>query len=222
MDHAKPNPTSDWMKFLNPDSLKGNLIACSLFLAAYETLKSSVIKQIRGFYTLSFDANGRALTRDAYKREVVDLHKKLLPASILWLRSRDVINDADVERLEEITIHRNEIVHQLPELVMTVGKEVNFELLTRICELVTKIDTWWILNFEVDVNPDFDGREINASEVHSGNMIFLQMLTQIAAGEEPTAYLEGFQRLLARHGGNPSGHKRIERKARTAPWTRTG
>lgn len=38
-----------WAKLVNPDSLRSNLIAASIFLAAYEILRASVIDHIKDF-----------------------------------------------------------------------------------------------------------------------------------------------------------------------------
>ena len=55
MGRQKKDPFLHWAKFLNPESLKSNLIAASLFLAAYETLRASAIEQIRSFLTIKFN-----------------------------------------------------------------------------------------------------------------------------------------------------------------------
>lgn len=43
-----------WAKFLNPEVLRGNPIAASIFLAAYEMLRASVIERIRSFFSHEF------------------------------------------------------------------------------------------------------------------------------------------------------------------------
>ncbi len=53
MDTRKKGAYLDLEKFLNPDTLRGNLIAASRFLAAYETLRASIMDQIRGFLLLT-------------------------------------------------------------------------------------------------------------------------------------------------------------------------
>ena len=49
----KPDPNKhqkkareSWLKFLNPDSLRTNLLLASLYLSAYEILRNSIMDQI--------------------------------------------------------------------------------------------------------------------------------------------------------------------------------
>ena len=197
MDRPKKDVFPDWAKFLNPESLKGNLIAASLFLAAYESLCASVIDQIRGFYTHGFDEHG-PIVDDAYGVKVLSRDKSPLRASLLWLKERDVVTEDDMAAFDDIRLHRNELAHNLPEFIMTAGKDINLRLLDRICELVTKIDRWWILEVEIPTDPDFDGEGVDTDGVLSMRMVFLQMMIQIAADKDSAVYWEQFQKLCGR------------------------
>jgi len=48
---------------------------------------------------------------------------------------------------------------------------------------LNKIERWWILEFEIPVNPDFDGKKINEGDVQSGMTIFLDYLMLVANAE---------------------------------------
>jgi hypothetical protein len=52
MDRTPQEVTKDWEKFLNPDSLKANLVRASVYLASYELLKSAVVENPRGFINM--------------------------------------------------------------------------------------------------------------------------------------------------------------------------
>jgi hypothetical protein len=59
-----------------------------------------------------------------------------------------------------------------------------------ICQLVAKIDRWWIREVEIPSNPDFDDQNLDTiddSEITSGNMVFLQLLIQTATGDDADA-----------------------------------
>ena len=47
-----------WERFLNPESLRANVVAGSLFIAAFEMLKSSIIDRIRDFFSTGFNQSG--------------------------------------------------------------------------------------------------------------------------------------------------------------------
>jgi len=47
-----------WERFLNPQSLRANLVVGSLFIAAFEMLKDSIIDHIRDFFSTGFNQAG--------------------------------------------------------------------------------------------------------------------------------------------------------------------
>ncbi len=149
MASRKKDVTLDWVKFLNPESLRGNLIGASLFLTAYETLKSTIINQIRNFYTNGFDENGFIID-ETYKVKVLSLDKSPLRASLLWLKEHDVIKDSDLDLVDRIREHRNELAHDLGKFISDADAEINVRLLEGIYDLTSKIDRWWILGYRPD------------------------------------------------------------------------
>jgi hypothetical protein len=44
-----------WKRFLDPEVLRPNLILASIYIAAFEVLKNSIIERIRDFYVAGFD-----------------------------------------------------------------------------------------------------------------------------------------------------------------------
>ena len=185
-----------WRKFLNPESLRSNLILASLYLAAYETLKNSIIDQIKSFFTFEKSAQQEGIDTK-YAADVMSLDKSPLRASALWLERQCVIDAHDMAKLDAIRKHRNDIAHSLPRFVSTVESHVDLSLLQAILELVAKVDRWWLMEFEIPSNSDFDGKNIDSSNCQSGNMIFLGMLIRIATGKPEGAgeYLQQWEKL---------------------------
>ena len=176
-----------WFKFLDPEELKSNLQTASLFITAWELLKDSIISYPRQFFSNTFK-DGVWIPSQEYKTEVLSKHKKILIASYLWLMELNVINDNDIEIIKEIVDHRNDITHELPKYLSDSEFEINISLFRKIFELISKIDTWWIINVEVAINPDYDGEEINESDVLSGRMITLYLMLEIISGND--SYLQ--------------------------------
>ena len=195
-DTDRKKAHESWLKFLNPESLRCSLILASLYLAAYEILRTSIIDQIKSFYTIGCPADAKTADPQ-YTTDVVSLDKSPLRASALWLQRRGVLDASDLIKLDSIREHRNAIAHDLPKFVTTTEAHVDVSLFQAICELVAKVDRWWIVEFEIPVNSDFDGKDIDSSGCQSGNMIFLHMLVQIAIGspEDPEFYYRKFQKL---------------------------
>jgi hypothetical protein len=182
-----------WAKFLNPEVLRGNLIVASIFLAIYEMLRTSVIDRIRDFFSHEF-RDGEWIASEDYQTKCLALDKSPLRASLLWLKQMSAIDDADIARVDRIREHRNELAHDLPKFLGTADTEVNVQLLVGIYELVTKIDRWWIREFDMTTDPDLDGREVADEDITWGNMIFIQMMLRIATGEDSGAIWKEFQK----------------------------
>lgn len=51
-----------------------------------------------------------------------------------------------------------------------------------VVSLLRKIETWWIVNVEIPINPDYDGQEIDEAGIVPGPVLSLQMLIEVASG----------------------------------------
>ncbi|MEA5451279.1 hypothetical protein VB780_22045 [Leptolyngbya sp. CCNP1308] len=193
MNTPKDQAYRSLAKFLNPESLRGNLIAASIFLTAYELLRTSIIDRIRNFFTYEFNEHRGVISED-YKCKVLSLDKSLLRASLLWLKEMSAIDDTDIELVDEMRKHRNELAHNLPKFISTADAEININLLGSIYELLTKIDRWWIKEVEIPTNPDFDDQEVADDEIQSGTMLCMQMMLRIATDENASVFWDEFQK----------------------------
>lgn len=186
MQQYQQDAFQSWAKFLNPASLKSSLIVASLFLAAYETLRNSIIEHIRNLFTHGFNENGWSID-PKYQADVLSRHKSPLRASLLWFREMNVVDDSDIDLVDRIREHRNQVAHDLPKFIATIDADINVELIGAILQLVTKIDRWWVRAIEIPTNPVFDDQDVDCipdNEITSGNMLFLQLMIQVATGED--------------------------------------
>ncbi len=99
MSERRKRALRGWAKFLNPEILRNNLIVTSIFLAAFEMLRASVINRIRSFLSHDF-RDGEWITSEDYKTTCLALDNSPLRASLLWLKQMSAINDADMARVE--------------------------------------------------------------------------------------------------------------------------
>lgn len=182
MSTPKEQARRSWEKFLNPSSLRSNLITASLFLTAYELLQDSVVARIRDFFSVDFEENGGIASED-YKEKVLSLDRSRLKASLLWLREVDALSDADIALVDDIRIHRNEIAHELPKLVMTADAEIDIKLLRSIYKLIEKIEFWWIRNVDIPTDPELFGQQIDDADIMPGRVICMNMLIRVATEE---------------------------------------
>lgn len=182
----KENVKKSWLNFLNPKTLRSNLIAASVFLSAFEILKDCIIERPKEFYTTGFNENGLIIDED-YKLKVLSLKKSPLYASLDWFKKKNAINQNDIDIFTEIKKCRNELAHELTNFITTGIKNdptPNFEL---IIELLGKIERWWVYHVEFALNPDFDNVDVDEKEIIPGRLITIQMLINIALGSEEEA-----------------------------------
>ncbi|HEX4145679.1 MAG TPA: hypothetical protein VHY91_19390 [Pirellulales bacterium] len=184
MDTSKADAFRGWAKLLHPKALKSNLVTAALFLISYEVLMQSIVKRLKDFCCFGEDGE---TTGPTYRREVLALHKNKVTASLLWLKGSDAVDDADIALVNQIRKHRNDLAHEMPKFLASSGSEIDVKLLVSMHDLICKIDRWWIREVEIPINPDFAGKEIDDSEIQSGNMIMLSIMLRAAVGDEDKA-----------------------------------
>lgn len=186
-----------WERFLDPDVVRPSLFLATMFITTFEILKNSVVDRIRDFHTNSFDQNGPAVDPD-YQHKVASRNKSILYASLDWLREHEAIDHSDLETFERLKKTRNQLAHQLFDVVTGQAEsdhEVKFDVLV---ELLRKIEVWWVVNVEIATNPEYDGEEIDEERIVPGAILSLQMLIQVASGN--TELLGAWRK--ARSNGN--------------------
>lgn len=178
-----PSATEQWEQLLTPAVMQEKLISASLYVTAFELLKESIIGRIRSFYMVGFDADGDVID-EKYETVVLSKNKSPLLASLGWLSENDVIDENDRHAFERIRNTRNLLAHELPAMVMG-GKDFHHvERFQELVALLKKVEVWWVVNMEIPVNPDFDGKEIDEEGIVPGPVIMLQMMLEVLSGNE--------------------------------------
>lgn len=145
-----------WERFLNPEVLRAQIICASVYIAAFESLKESIVARIRGFYWIGFDEDGHK-TDPGYKTEVLARNRSPVFASLDWLKERNAIDETDVEVFRAVKLCRNVLVHELISLLSEKGLPADFnECFEKMVALHRKIELWWIMEVEIPTNPQFD------------------------------------------------------------------
>ncbi|WP_324680949.1 hypothetical protein [Hymenobacter sp. GOD-10R] len=147
-------------KITDPATIKRNLMIASLFVTAFEMLKSSVEDKIKGLLceiTGFDDEKGTVKTKvtPTYRAAILDrdipeiTNKKsdfqVFYASCLWFQDSGAITEEEVKDLQAIRKHRNLITHNPVRLLVDDAVDVNLELLRKAHHMLNKIDKWWIL-----------------------------------------------------------------------------
>jgi hypothetical protein len=187
---------ASWEKFLHPETLRANLLAISLFVAAFEMFKNLVIEKPETFFSNGFDKNGLALT-ETYRTEVLSRSKSRLHASVLWFREMGAINDADIQTFDAIRRHRNEVTHDLIHFLADANRNFDNTKFQALVDLLLKIEKWWFINFEAAIDPDMLPDGANPEDVIPGSIMSLQLMLDIALGNEPEEgyYYNAFKKM---------------------------
>jgi hypothetical protein len=164
----------DWMKFLDENEVKFQLITASLYLTAYDLLIDTVIRKIEEFYTDGFDENGFIIGKK-YKTEVRGLYKKdIVIASTKWLVQNNVISELELERIKLFKEHRNELAHELTKMISDSDANTKTEFISEIRDLYFKIQKWWFIEFECKINPDLG--KLDTDKLDYDEVLMMQML----------------------------------------------
>lgn len=173
-----------WEKFLNPAVLKNNLIAISLFITAFEMFKDRVVEKPESFFTNGFNEEG-LIVDEQYKTEVLSLSKSKLYASLLWFRKMEAIEQTDLDIFDSIRKHRNEVAHEPMDFLANAKRNFDASKFRDLISLLGKIEKWWLTNFELSIDPDILPKGANQDDVIPGPIWSLQLMLDIALGNEP-------------------------------------
>ncbi len=179
-----PDVLNAWENFLNPNILRPFLINASLYITGFEVLKDAIIDRIKSFYMIGFDKSGN-IASDDYKREVLSRNKSKLYASLLWLQENQVIDNDELKKFNKIKDLRNQIAHELMDIVGSNIPEVDFkQKFTDLIYLLNKIEKWWVMNLEIPTNPDMDDRNIDERAITPGSVLTMQLMMYVAVGDK--------------------------------------
>lgn len=185
------NTTISWEKLLHPKTLKTNLMSISLFITAFEVFKANIIEKPETFYLKGFDENGLIIDEKRYNDQVLSLssRKNKLYASLHWFERRGAITNSDIEFFDEIRKHRNEIAHEPMCFLIEHKKNLELSKFKDLIKLFSKIEKWWLINFEAAIDPKVFPEGVKPEEVIPGPIWSLRLMLNIALGNEPE---EGF------------------------------
>lgn len=120
----------------------------------------------------SWDGKGKPKPGGKYKAEVQAKDKDdLVMASCHWFEEQKVLTSEDVEFIKAARKHRGNLAHEMPNVLLRSGEQVDIQGLKRICELAYRIDNWWLVNME-------DA----PAEAQSVGAMLLRYLTEVVIG----------------------------------------
>jgi len=184
-----PKVRQSWEEFLSPEVTRPRLIAASLYITCFEALKDFVVGRIRSFFSTGFDESGDRID-PKYQADVRSRNRSEVYACLEWLKEMQAIGDGDVAVFDRVKACRNVLAHELFSALASEGLPSDFDqCFSDMGALLRKIEVWWITNVEIPTNPDFDGTEVDEDEIVPGPIIGIQLLMDIALGDEERSRL---------------------------------
>lgn len=193
----------DIKKLFTPEILKRNLILASLISTAFEIMKDSLIIQPYSFFGLvEYDKyfnlvknRNEKMVSEKFLKELKQIQKNLprkeqgdeLKVIMLWFKKNKVLTDEDIKTIIKIRVFRNKITHELLNFLADSDYKVDIKYLFEIKEIVEKVDVWWIMEFTIPTDPQFDNIEIDDRDIESGRVFFLDHFLSIATDLGSTA-----------------------------------
>ncbi|WP_353141024.1 DUF4145 domain-containing protein [Acinetobacter pragensis] len=181
------NHREQWERFLNPEIFRDRLINISMYITIYEMLKDSIINRIKDFYIMPVIEFDDFEGKEKYKSEVLSKSKNHLYASIAWLVESHVIDENDKNTIEILKDYRNYLAHEMSNVIFNGDvNELNEKFLLAYI-LIIKIENWWITNFEIPINSDFQDinlENMDLENIQSGKKLMIDMALSVISGND--------------------------------------
>lgn len=164
---------------IDPEALANKLAASTIrvalqragmFLTGWELLASDIVDGVRQFFETR-----PGVVDPHYQRDVLARHKSPLEASALWLVEQGALTFEQAERVCALRVHRNEIAHELAKLLVDPSHEINTKLLSEMATIIRAVGVFWG-RIAVDVNGDFDGKEVKDEDIRSSASLLMAHL----------------------------------------------
>lgn len=170
---------------LSPEAVRLTLIRAGCFLTAYELIKVSVLDEVKGFFCNGIKDGEFTYDEDSYRRSVLSLSEDgRFDASCKWLVLMEALTEDEAALLREVHIHRMEIAHELPRLLVDPNFFVKADLLVKAIECLRALGVFWG-SIAVQTDPTWDGEEVDYTEIKSGSLLLMEYLASLANLESP-------------------------------------
>ena len=165
---------------LSHESMTRTLVRAGMLLSAYELIKLQVIDGVRDFFwTGQVDDDGNREYDPGYETDVKARDKSLFKASCSWLVEMDALTQDQASALEDVRVHRNEIAHELPKILIDPDFEVNVGVLVDATICLRRLDVFWG-RISMDTDPQWDSTDVEDKDIWSGPSLLMASLVEIA------------------------------------------
>ncbi|ELV8746746.1 hypothetical protein QNF06_004293 [Vibrio vulnificus] len=157
------------------DDLTRVLTYAGFILVSFELVKSLIVKPIKAFYQdTTFDGG----IFKSFEEDVLSRHKDIFQASLLYLRDfMKTLDSEDVEIIQSLRKHRNELAHDLPNMLGELNVDEQSNLLEQTGKVLLKLSNYRSF-MEIGADPEFkhvDWDSVKSSEY----LLFEEVLNKV-------------------------------------------
>jgi hypothetical protein len=189
---------------LAPVRIRSTLSFAGLLMIVYELVKQIVMEDVRGFYLCGFDETGMVYDEEGYAQQVTSLDKSKFRAAAKWLVNSGAIANEQVEVLERLRSHRNDIAHELVKYIIDPNEEPDADLFIQVMEVVRAITRFWT-QVEIDIGTFGHRGDVTPDDA--------QPLSMIILGKLIDAYIEGLPDAGEHSDAQPQDDQQAETSA---------
>ncbi len=160
----------------NEEDLTRLLTYAGFILVAFELVKGLIVKPIKLFYwNTTF---GEGLPFKSYEEDVMTRHKNEFEACLLYLRDFvEAIDNEDLLTIQKLRKHRNELAHNLPNLIYKLDMEENLKLLERVDKTLSRLSNYNTY-IEIGADPQFKNKGIDWSTIKGHEYLLFEEIVR--------------------------------------------
>ncbi len=157
---------------MKEEELTQALTYAGFTLVVFELVKSMIVEPIKAFYSdMTF---GEGLPFKSYEEDVLSRHKNQFEACLLYLRDfMEVIDSDDVLTIQTLRKYRNELAHNLPDLLPKLDIEHYLPLLEKTDKALFKLSNHRAF-MEIGSDPEFQNKGINWDALKGSEYILFE------------------------------------------------
>ncbi|WP_420366047.1 hypothetical protein AAEP80_04090 [Curtobacterium sp. L3-7] len=157
--------------------MQDTLVRAGAFLTIYELVTTSIVEIVASSHERGWAESGPIYTPE-YQQRFLRRGQNRVKESISWLIDEDVLEDSDQETMAEVREYRNSLAHELAKALIDPDAPAKQNLIVCLYELMRKVERFQA-SLHLDANAEFDNREVDPDDVHTGVRIVSDLVMQL-------------------------------------------
>ena len=143
---------------LTEEELTSVLTYAGFILVAFELVKGIIVNPIKAFYSNTSFSEGMLFK--SYEEDVLSRHNNQFEACLLYLRDfMEAIDSEDVLTIQALRKHRNDLAHDLPNMLNSISIKDQLPLLSKIDKTLFALSNYQTY-IDIGSDPEFKNKGI--------------------------------------------------------------